>query len=244
MSAATKTTRSDPRPEKFTPTRWTDIVGPSGEGDLAALDLLARAYWYPLYWFVRRKGAGEHDAEDQVQSFFAHLLTSSTLKAAKKTRGKFRTFLLTAFHRFLISAWRKGANDPPIDSLDELIEARGDAQAPSVEDNRDTDFYRDWAITLLNLALQRLQAEQQALGRGELFDQLKGHLGGASNLAGLSDVTGIPVNTLKSDLSRLRKRLRLLLVEEVQRTLNGPTDAELEQELRFILHYATGGPPV
>lgn len=160
MNESPKTNGYDRLPDKFAQTQWTLIVNPSGNGDPEALERLSRAYWYPLYWFARRKGSGEHDAEDQVQSFFARLLAGRTLKAANKARGKFRTFLLTAFHRFLISAWRKGANDPPIDSLDELIEARGDAQAPSVEDNRDTDFYRDWAITLINLGLQRLQTEK------------------------------------------------------------------------------------
>ena len=66
----------------------------------------------------------------------------------------------------------------------------------------DADFYRDWGLTLLNLALQRLEEEQQASGKGELFNHLKGHLAGAKDLTSLSETIGIPVNTLKSDLHR------------------------------------------
>ena len=73
-----------------------------------------------------------------------------------------------------------------------MAEENGDASLPHVEDTRDADFYRDWAITLLNLALQRLEEEQNAVGRGELFGHLKDHLDGGKNLAGLSEQVGVP----------------------------------------------------
>jgi RNA polymerase sigma factor (sigma-70 family) len=242
MRNETETPYYDQLPGKFAQTQWTKIVGPSGEGDLEALDLLARAYWYPLYWHARRKGYSEHNAEDLVQSFFARQLASGGLKKADRNRGKFRTFLLTAFNNFVTSEWRRGKNIPDPISLDELSETDGDEQLPQDDHDLDADFYRDWGLTLLNLALQRLEEEQHASGKGELFDHLKGHLAGANDLSSLSQITGIPVNTLKSDLRRLRKfRLPELIEEEVRRTLCHPTDDEVSQELSFIKLHAAGG---
>jgi RNA polymerase sigma-70 factor (ECF subfamily) len=31
---------------------------------MAALDRLCRQYWQPLYYFARRRGYNEHDAQD------------------------------------------------------------------------------------------------------------------------------------------------------------------------------------
>src|SRR5215472_3422133 len=72
---------SDPKPVQwtqspplFTTTHWS-VVLRAGEtnspGAAQALDQLCRAYWYPLYAFVRRKGHSPHDAQDLTQAFFA-----------------------------------------------------------------------------------------------------------------------------------------------------------------------------
>jgi len=36
---------------------------------MAALDRLCHQYWHPLYYFVRRRGYNEHDAQDLTQGF-------------------------------------------------------------------------------------------------------------------------------------------------------------------------------
>ena len=82
MSEEPKTAYYDHLPGKFKDTQWTTIIRPSGKGDMAALDLLARTYWYPLFWHARRKGASHQDAEDQVQSFFAYRINSFNISLA------------------------------------------------------------------------------------------------------------------------------------------------------------------
>src|SRR5262249_62048465 len=67
----------------------------------AALAVLCQAYWYPLYAYARRRLARADDAQDLTQEFFARLLEKDYLQAADPRRGKFRSFLLTAFQRFL-----------------------------------------------------------------------------------------------------------------------------------------------
>lgn len=241
MSEESKTAYYRKLPEAFAETRWTTIVRPSGQGNVEALGMLSRAYWYPLFSFARRQGASEQDAQDQVQDFFVRLLSSEVLASADPGKGRFRSFLLRIFKNFLVSRWRKVANRPPTESLDELHDRLGESGSPAADDPGDADFYRNWSITLLNLALQRLEEEQVALRRDSEFRVLEQHLAGAKDLEALSRQLGIKVGTLKSDLHRLRKRLARLIAEEVRRTLVDPSPEEVEEEMAFIRRYATEG---
>lgn len=47
----------------------------------AALQILCRIYWQPLYGIVRPQGHGHEEAQDLTQGFFAHLLKGRDLDA-------------------------------------------------------------------------------------------------------------------------------------------------------------------
>ncbi|MCB9937460.1 MAG: hypothetical protein H6823_04405 [Planctomycetaceae bacterium] len=84
-------------------TRWSVVLaaGRQSSPDAArALESLCRAYWYPLYAFVRRRGKQPDEARDLTQAFFARVLEKDYLNSADRERGRFRTFLLTVFKRF------------------------------------------------------------------------------------------------------------------------------------------------
>src|SRR5499427_1433804 len=85
-------------------TRWSAVMA-AGRRDSpeseAALATLCRLYWYPLYAYARRRLPEAQDAQDLTQEFFARLLEKDYLRQADRQRGKFRTFLLTAFKHFL-----------------------------------------------------------------------------------------------------------------------------------------------
>ena len=90
----------------FDTTHWS-VVMEAGVDDspqaVEALEWLCRAYWYPLYAYVRRQGNGPDDAQDLVQEFFARFLKRNYLRLADPNRGRFRTFLLTSLKHFLIN---------------------------------------------------------------------------------------------------------------------------------------------
>src|SRR6516162_8280254 len=91
-------------PWRFASTRWSLVAaagqGPSPEAQ-EALATLCQVYWYPLYAYARRRLAKIEDAQDLTQEFFAQLLEKDYLQAADPARGKFRSFLLTAFKNFM-----------------------------------------------------------------------------------------------------------------------------------------------
>ena len=90
-------------PGAFHPTRWTLVLAARGTDALAsrALEDLCRAYWYPLFAYVRRRGVSAHEAEDVVQSFFARLIEKRDLAAVAPEKGRFRSFLLAAIRNHL-----------------------------------------------------------------------------------------------------------------------------------------------
>src|SRR5215471_19148116 len=94
----------------FATTHWS-VVMAAGQDDSPparrALETLCRAYWYPIYVYVRRKGYGADEAEDLTQEFFAQLIEKHHLRQADREKGKFRTFLLAALDHFLASEWRR-----------------------------------------------------------------------------------------------------------------------------------------
>ena len=72
-----------------------------------ALATLCELYWLPLYGYVRRCVADEAEAKDLTQAFFAELLERNSVRVADPERGRFRSFLLTAFKHFLSKQWDK-----------------------------------------------------------------------------------------------------------------------------------------
>ena len=82
-----------------------------------------RIYWPPLYGYLRRHGHDREEAEDLVQGFFARLLERHDVGTADPSRGRFRSFLLTALKRYAINehdratSAKRGGHMPPL-SLD------------------------------------------------------------------------------------------------------------------------------
>ena len=144
----------------------------------AALERLCRAYWLPICVFARRKGWNEEDAKDLTQQFFARLLERNDFHGLNPSKGKFRTFLLTAFTHFLANehdratALKRGGGQKIISldqfSPDELGDAATDARFTPA-----TAYDQRWAQTVLQSALRALKNEMTAAGKQAQFDTLK-----------------------------------------------------------------------
>src|SRR4051794_14687505 len=96
--------RSGSHAGRFHSTHWDDVLAardPARPDAKEALAELCRAYWYPLYAYVRRKGYSREQAEDLTQGFFSDGLERNFLEAVDPARGRFRSFLLTSFENYL-----------------------------------------------------------------------------------------------------------------------------------------------
>ena len=205
-----------------------------------ALETLCRTYWYPLYAYARRAGHSPADAEDLTQSFFARLLEKDYLQSAAREKGKFRTFLLVALKRFLANEWdrqhaQKRGGFTPVVSIDQDQAESRFAAEPSHNVQPDVLFDRQWALTLLDQAMARLQQEYAATGRAKLFETLRSLLvkdESASPYAEIAARLNLTEPAVKMAVHRLRTRYREVLREEIAQTVSSA--AEVEEELRHL----------
>ncbi len=212
----------------------------------AALEKLCRTYWYPLYAYVRRRGNPAQDAQDLTQAFFARLLERHWVGDADRERGRFRTFLLTAMSRFLSDEWDKaraqkrggGVTHVPI-QLDAAETRYG--HEPADHATPEQCYERRWALTLLDTVLQRLRAEYEHAGKGELFTGLNSSLVGGREsqpYAELAAKLDMNEGTVKVAVHRLRRRYRKLLWAEIAETMAATED--VDQELRHLFAVLAG----
>ena len=171
-------------PRLFPATHWSVVLAARGGDEaesLRALETLCRAYWYPLYAWLRRQGRSPQDAQDLTQGFFARLLEKRYLDAVDREKGRFRSFLLMALKRFLAKEWerdraqKRGGGQADLSLDTEMAERRYQGEG-SEHLAPDRAYERRWALTLLEQALAALRRDYQALGREAELDCLKGYL--------------------------------------------------------------------
>ena len=206
-----------------------------------ALEKLCRAYWYPLYCHVRRRGLSPFDAQDVTQEFFCRLIGCNSLKSVDRSRGSFRSFLLASVNHLLANEWDKAhtlkrGGGRQIISLD-AAEAEGRfIQEPAAHDAPEKAFDRRWALTLLDRALASLRAEFAAAGKLVQFDRLKIYLSdvaGEGDYAALAGPLGMEPGGVAVAVHRLRLRYREIVRAEIAQTV--ATEAELKEEMRHLL---------
>jgi RNA polymerase sigma factor (sigma-70 family) len=224
----------------FPTTLWT-IVLDAGQRTAAetneALANLCRAYWYPLYAFVRRRGYSAHDAEDLTQAFFAHLLEKQGLGTVDREKGRFRTFLLASLKNYLANEWdkaqalKRGGGRLLVSFECETAESRYQLE-PSHELTAERLFERRWALSVLDQALVALKAGCEREGNGPLFSELKETLTGAGvGYAEIAARLGRTEEAVKVAAHRLRRRYRDLTRSIIAETV---TDDEIDDEMRHL----------
>jgi len=207
-----------------------------------ALEELIRAYWFPLYAFIRRQGNSLQQAEDLTQGFFAHLLENDRLTTVDRSKGKFRSFLLAALKNFAADqrdkahAAKRGGKRRAL-SLDTVV-----AEAHYAKELADTMtperlFERSWAITVLNQVVLRLEREYAQRGKAAAFEALRHCLDGQADGQSHAEIgrqVGMSEGAVRVMAHRLRRRYRELLRDEIMQTV---ADSELvDEEIRHLLN--------
>jgi RNA polymerase sigma-70 factor (ECF subfamily) len=227
----------------FQSTHWSAVLA-AGQADspqaAAALETLCRAYWPPLYAFIRRRGHNPEEAQDLTQEFFAQFLKRNDLATTAPGKGRFRSFLLAVLKNFLVNEWHRGqcqkrGGGQVAISLDaEPVEARYQVELVDTA-TPERVFERHWAFTVLDQTMNRLREEYASTGKRDLFDLLKETLSGQKRTtprAELAARCGISVGAVDVAVHRLRRRYGELLREEIAHTVSQP--GEVEEEIRHL----------
>jgi RNA polymerase sigma factor (sigma-70 family) len=204
-----------------------------------ALAKLCESYWQPLYSFARRRGHATEVGQDLVQGFFAHLLASRGMATVDRSKGRFRSFLLASFQNLVSTETRRERAAKRGRRVEMIRLDWEDAEARlgfEPEDKLTAEALYDakWALLLLRRATERLEEEQVAAGKAEIFRNLKCFWG--SDFGGRAQITykeaarslGIGEAKVTTLIHRLRQRHVQLVREEVECTVLDPKDVNAE----------------
>ena len=228
---------------EFLTTRWSMVLrAGSATGGEGALADLCRLYWQPLLRFARVQGLDYEDARDAVQDFFADLLEHNYLARADAERGRFRSFLLGSFRHQMRDAWQKRTAAKrgghviviPLDSMAEAEALPASGRAP------EEIYDRQWALTVLGAAAERLRREMEAAGHGGRLEVLEPFISGAPpgmTYAGAGAALGVTEDRVRSWIFRLRQRRGRIIREVVAETVADAAD--VDDELRYLLSVVT-----
>ncbi|MBM3881417.1 MAG: sigma-70 family RNA polymerase sigma factor [Verrucomicrobia bacterium] len=233
--------------QTFPSTHWSVVVqagATDSDTQQAALSELCRAYWYPIYAYVRRLGHDPEDAQDLTQGFFAQLLERNALKSVDRTKGKFRSFLLTALKNYLSDQARKAraarrGGRAVVLSIDALTETAGEdryRREPGHNLTPDRLFEQSWSLTLLEQVIGLLRDEYASAGKATFFERLQPYLtkdAGQPTYAELAEKLGLTEEAVKKAVQRLRQRSAQLLRRQVAHTVSRPED--IEEEIRALV---------
>jgi DNA-directed RNA polymerase specialized sigma24 family protein len=232
--------------DAFATTHWSLVLVAQGQSAAAeaALEELCRIYWRPLYAFACRQGYDPEEARDLTQGFFQLLLARRDFDAARREKGRLRSYLLVSFKHFLGGERRremtiKRGYGQWLIPLEELHATdRTGVLAGGLVDSLSADrlYQRRWASTLIEHVLRRLKREYRATGNAFLFDSLKLLLPDEPDAPSRADIAaklGMTDNALRQAFHRFRHRYQMLLREEIGHTVADPN--EIEDELRQLI---------
>jgi RNA polymerase sigma factor (sigma-70 family) len=227
----------------FPTTHWSVVlaagktVSPQSQ---VALERLCKAYWYPIYAYLRRCGHAQHDAQDLTQEFFARLLDGNSIENVSPEKGKFRSFLLAALNytmanvRERAKAIKRGGGKEII-SLDDKAAEEQFQREPASGLSPEHYFEKQWATALLERGLARLREEYEAAGKSTLFKKLQRFLS-TSAASGQYDAAAAELemnaNAVAVAVHRLRHRYRELIRLEIADTVAAPD--EIDEEMHYL----------
>ena len=249
FSDPVKDAMSDNRPDsqmlgRFPTTQWSRVITASTRDApeaREALSGLCRAYWYPIYAYIRHRRYTAEQARDLTQDFFAYVLERDLFAKADPARGRFRAFLRTVCARQLAArrdhenAAKRGGGRSLV-SIDPCEAERRYACEPADELTPKRIFDRTWALTLLDRVVERLRGEYEDAGRSAKFEELIALLTRDSTSGAYSEVAvrlGTTEGNVRVAVHRLRLRYGLMLRDEIAATVSDATQVEDEIQTLF-----------
>jgi RNA polymerase sigma-70 factor (ECF subfamily) len=231
----------------FAVTQWSQMrafAGLSPDQQKAVLEELAARYWKPVYCYLRRKGYDNEQAKDLTQGFFHEVVMGRQLiERADESKGRFRTFLLTALDRYVISVHRRqtASKRCPTAGMTPLDDTADAASAAAASLGPEEAFTYAWAIELLQDVLD--QVERQCVQDGKQVHWQLFHLHVVEpiitgqeppSLVQLCGRFDIPATTRAENMIvTVKRRFQAAMRDRVSQYVG--SDEEIEQEIRDLM---------
>jgi DNA-directed RNA polymerase specialized sigma24 family protein len=232
---------------RFQTTHWSVIYAARTKDEHRQKEIISDItlkYWRPVYCYLRRKGYHDTTAKDLTQGFFCDIILGHELiQHADKNKGRFRSLLLTALERYVVSIRRSksrkkrqpnaGIHQLETDELSNLAEAYREMKP------EDT-FYYTWASDLLDCVLEEVRDEYCCTGRTthwEIFrlkvlDPIMGNVE-APSYTEICSKCGFKDESKASNMAiTVKRRFRAILKRHLRDLVQ--SDSEVEEELEEI----------
>lgn len=230
-----------PSSHGFERTRWS-LVASARDGSESALNELLCVYRQPLLVYVRSRGWSPEAAEDALQGFMLALIQRTFLGKVSPQGGRFRSYLLASLDNYLKDvlsanlAKKRGGGRAPI-SLDETTED-GEPMCQPVSSVSDPAQAYDlaWVQALLEQALQQLRHEGEQAGRNTLVQAVYPILFLQHEdrpYAKLASELGMKEGAIRTAVSRMRGRLRVIIRQLIRDTV--ASDEDFEDEYGYLM---------
>ena len=235
--------------DRFPVTRLSAIVAASSanqEERNRAFEVLASAYWMPVYKYVRIKwNKPTEDARDLTQGFFLEAMEKNFFGRYDPSKARFRTFLRTCLDGFVANENKaasriKRGGDATILSLDfDGAEDQLRIAARPAAGAIDEYFEQEWARSVFSLALEGFRAQMLNAGKETHLRLFERYVLDAddgtpkTSYKALAAEFNLATTDVTNYLALARREFRRIVLEKLRELT--ATDDEFRREARALL---------
>ena len=230
----------------FPVTNHSAIVGARSDDQTTrrrAFDTILTSYWKPAYKYIRLKWqAGNEDAKDLTQGFFANAFEKNHFAAYDATKASFQTFLRTCLDGFVTNERKAGRRLKRGGDMDhyqlDFVTAENElrAHAASTDLTPEDYFHREWVRWMFTLAVEALRRRCEDSGRSmhfQLFERYDLSDDANVSYASLAEEFGLEPAAVNNYLAAVRRDFRRVVLDKLREIT--ATDEEFRTEARSLL---------
>jgi RNA polymerase sigma factor (sigma-70 family) len=219
------------------------LRSPAPEVRSCAWENIVRAYWKPVYKYVRLKWHADNEsAKDLTQGFFTRAVEKDFFMRYNPSKAGFRTFLRTCCDGFVANE-RKAASRlkrvplMPLVSLD-FETAEGElARQTSAVFSTERFFHEEWVRHLFSLSVDSLRSECSLRNRDLVFRAFEMYdlapVEARPTYDEIARLLNIPITQVTNYLAAARRDLRRIVLDTLREIT--ATDREFRSEAHAIL---------
>lgn len=201
-----------------------------------------RAYWPPLYTYLRRTGSPTEQAQDILQEFFFEGLERGLLAKFDPSRGKFRSWVRSCLRNQRLELHRHEArrrDHRPLEFLETEMAEAEIARSPAAD--AEDSFEQEWNRRLLARAIDGLAQKLEAAGDTAGLRLLKEWVLAEQKPAAADFAASLGIATGTMHTRATRMRHALVAEVEAQAREYASDQNEAREETDIVLRLFGGG---
>jgi DNA-directed RNA polymerase specialized sigma24 family protein len=230
---------------KFPVTNHSAIINARSDDQLIrrrAFDTILASYWKPAYKYIRLKWhAGNEDAKDLTQGFFAHAFEKNYFATYDAGKASFQTFLRTCLDGFVANERKAGARLKRGGDMDhyqlDFAAAENELLSYATSSNLSPEdyFHREWVRWMFTLSVETFRQRCEELGRLVHFQLFERYdlSDDKVSYASLAEEFGLDTTTVNNYLAAARRDFRRIVLAKLREIT--ATDEEFRTEARSLL---------